>query len=463
MPPLLAPTAPTAPTALSVSGAAEPDGGDPVRAPIAHPQPDGGTGSPAADEPPFTELQARRLGPVRRYFAEHPVAMDWLVIVLLGVPGLVSAWFAANPWLSGALMLGGCAALYWRRRRPVAALVALAALALAAVAVAGDTSGFELGLAFGVYAVATDRSPRVAWSAVIGVNVGVFGALLLWGTWEPNGAVTPVIATSVGVLLLTLVAIAIGSSVRNRREHVQRLLDRANQFALERDQRERIATAAERTRIAREMHDVVAHGLSVMIALADGASASLARSPERSAAALTELATTGRNALADMRRILGVLRDGQVGSVFTAGAVTDGDVPLAPQPGGHDLGELIGTFRAAGLPVRLTVVGPAVPVDAGLELTIYRIVQEGLTNVLRHAPRAERIEVAVARADHTVTVTVTNDAGAGPLEAPVGSGQGLIGMRERAAVYGGTVEAGPGGSGWRLRVALRFEEKEEHA
>jgi signal transduction histidine kinase len=260
-------------------------------------------------------------------------------------------------------------------------------------------------------------------------------------------------------VFLSLVAIAIGTSVRNRRLHVAALVDRANALAVEREQGAQLAAAAERARIAREMHDVVAHSLSVMIALADGAGAALDRAPDRAREALDELSGTGRAALADMRRVLGALRD--------PGAPTDPGAPLDPQPGSLDLGRLVERFRTAGVPVRWTSTGPPLPPDAGLQLAVYRIVQESLTNVLRHAPGSARVEVVVASAPGRVDVTVTDAGspaggsggagGAAGTGSAAGSGRGLIGMRERAAVYGGRVEAGPHDGGWRVHAALTWD------
>ncbi|CAM3522567.1 sensor histidine kinase [Occultella aeris] len=433
-------------------------------------------------EVPFTELHARRLGPIRRYFAAHPVAMDRVVVAWFLVPALVSAFFVDSDGILLAVLavLAGVA-LFWRRHTPLRVLAALTTLSVIAIGATGSSGGFELALAFAIYTVATSYPPRIAWLALISANAAVAAALLIWGqltSLDPE--LTPLANALAGIVVtagFTLVALAIGTSVGNRRDHVQRLIDRANQLALERDQRELLAAATERARIAREMHDVVAHSLSVMIALADGAGASLTRSPDRSAEALRELSGTGRAALADMRRILGVLREdpaeravpGPAGSTGPAGSSTaeaagsDGDtaaLPMAPQPGTPALSDLVARFRATGLPVHLTFTGPALPDDAGLQLTVYRIVQEGLTNVLRHAPGASYISVTIARRDNAVTVSVRNDAGSGQT-GPAGSGKGLVGMRERAAVYDGTIEAGPDAGGWRLRAVLHFERTEE--
>ena len=406
---------------------------------------------------------------MRRYFLRHPVGMDLLVAGLYVVPAVIGALVeetAPDAALLVGALLGGLV-LLWRRRAAVRTAVLVGVLAVASLATLGTLNGLEVAIAFAVYAVAATARPRTAWVTLGALVLATSVAVLLWerpfvGPGGPRVSITAgsgdVVASRVGsvtgLLIVSLVAIAVGSSVRNRRLHVAALVDRANALAVERDQQTQLAAAAERARIAREMHDVVAHSLSVMIALADGAGAALERSPERAREALDELSGTGRAALADMRRVLGALRDPGPGTDPAAGA------PLDPQPGTVDLDRLVDGFRTAGLPVRWTSTGPPLPPDAGVQLAVYRIVQESLTNVLRHAPGTPRVDVLLAGAPGHVEVTVT-DAGPAPGAATAGgadpgSGRGLIGMRERAAVYGGRVEAGPHDGGWRVHARLTW-------
>ncbi|QOR69912.1 sensor histidine kinase [Ruania alkalisoli] len=399
-----------------------------------------------------------RRGPIRRFFVAHPIAMDVLLVVIFLVPHVVLRAVIDPRPAPYVTLLAAAAALFWRRHRPRTVLLTLCALIAIHVLVAGDTGGIELALAFSLYTVVTTYGSRAGWLGLAVATVVSSVAVLLWGDQSSAAEFTVdgepalldraayVAGNVVGILATLLVALAIGVSVRSRREQLQRLVDHANQFRLERDQREQIATANERARIAREMHDVVAHSLSVMVALADGARASVVKAPERSADALTELSRTGRSALGDMRRILGVLRE------------EDARATMEPQPDAPALEDLVAQFRAAGLEVAFSHSGPAIPDDAALQLTVYRIVQEGLTNVLRYAPRARRITVIVARRPHEVTVTVHNSRSDAPAERRPGSGQGLIGMRERAATYGGTVKAGPDDAGgWRTHATLVLE------
>jgi signal transduction histidine kinase len=203
------------------------------------------------------------------------------------------------------------------------------------------------------------------------------------------------------------------------------------------------------------MHDVVAHSLTVMISLSDGAAVVVRKSPERAGEVLGELSRTGRTALADMRRVLGVLRDDRSAA------------PRLPLASGVSLSELLEGFRTAGLPVHYSHTGPALPDDAAFQLTAYRIVQESLTNVLRYGRTLGRVDVSIVRSGPTVTIDVLDDgaglpghpspdAGTASAAGPglYGTGQGITGMTERARIYAGTVEAGRSARGWRVHAVL---------
>ncbi|PWE08195.1 two-component sensor histidine kinase [Streptomyces sp. BSE7F] len=248
-------------------------------------------------------------------------------------------------------------------------------------------------------------------------------------------------------LMSLLVAAAIGVTVRTRRDHTVALEDRARRLEIERDQQARLAAAAERTRIAREMHDIIGHNLSVITGLADGGRYAAAKSPERAAQALDAIAGTSRQALTELRRLLDVLRDDE-----------PAPADLTPQPALADLDRLLDGVRRAGLPVRATVQGdPAI--SPGRQLTLYRVIQEALTNTLKHAGPDATAGVSLAYATSgAVTLTVTDTGRGGPPTA--NSGRGLTGMRERTALYGGTLEAGPRPHperGWRVRLRLPEE------
>jgi len=408
---------------------------------------------PVPDDPPapFSELTTRRLGPVRRYFLRHPVAMDVLIVVIFTLNWLLTAVLAAEMSTTDAVVglvgsLVASAALVWRRRTPLVVTTVLTVLVVVTVALTGTTAAYELGVAFAVYAVAASRPPWAAWSTLVGVVVAIGVAILLWAdpvtaSVDETGRPIEMDPRPVGVVgfaVMALVALAIGINVRNRRLHIADLVARGNALARDREQQAELARAAERSLIAREMHDVVAHSLSVMIALADGAGVALERSPDKARLALDELSETGRTALADMRRVLGVL--------------AGGGAPLEPQPGHPDLDDLVEGFRAAGLTVRTRGLDAELPGDATVQLAVYRIAQESLTNALRHAPGCV-VDLALTATPHVVTVEVISQGGHPVAESP-GTGRGIIGMRERAGVYGGTVDAGPWRDGWRVLATL---------
>lgn len=409
---------------------------------------------------PPVEEDLRKRGPIRRFLRKHPWTTDLLVVlVFLGINLISTTTMPADSaYLS---IMAACAvALMWRRHRPLSVLTALTLLGLISILLLGHSGSVELGVAAALYTVVTVRGTRYGWLALIGTSAVFIAALLLWGTTDAAQSTasvsvsvdrtTYVSTVAASQLIMWLVAVAIGMNVQGRREQIARLVDQARQYRLERDQRELLAAASERARITREMHDVVAHSLSVMVALADGAHASLHKSPERTDTALGELSRTGRSALGDMRRILGVLRS----------EPTEAEAALSPQPGTPALEDLIERFRATGLEVAFVRSGRPPPEDAALQMTIYRIVQEGLTNVLRHAPEAPDIEVRLEHLEGHLMLSVRNGRPARPQEPRTGSGQGLIGMRQRAATYDGTVHAGAHDGGWLMRADLYFTETE---
>lgn len=263
------------------------------------------------------------------------------------------------------------------------------------------------------------------------------------------------------ISLLVVVGLLLLKIAQMGRERVDELTLRNKQLELEREQSEQIAVADERARIAREMHDIVAHSLTVIIAMSDGAAAAIDKNPEMAKTALQTMSQTGRNALADTRRLVGVLRtpteipkdlEAQPGP---SKASSLEEVRFTPSPDLGEIDSLIEQFRAAGLPITYQMTGGEVPSDGPLQLTIYRIVQESLTNILRHTPSSTAVEVKLDVVCDGITISVYNAtslAGINP-----GGGKGLVGMRERAAVYDGHVEAGPTPGGWRVTATLHWE------
>lgn len=305
-----------------------------------------------------------------------------------------------------------------------------------------------LGIVY--YTVAARKPQRQSWSAIAAGVVITSGFTSLW---DNNELVWRSILISA---LVTLSFALLGMNVRANRQATAALERRAEQLALERDQREQLAASQERSRIAREMHDVVAHSLSVMISLSDGALAALGRDPELARRAIAEVASTGRSALSDTRRLLGVLReDTEPLGEGVPGVEAETPAEFAPQPTEVSLKTLISQFRSTGLPVAFSESGPPLPDDAALRLAVYRIVQEALTNVLRYAADSSSIDVRVDRTHRDVVIAVENEAPQ-KANASLGSGKGLIGMRERVAVFDGTIETGPTATGWRVRATLQF-------
>ncbi|WP_327072158.1 histidine kinase [Kitasatospora purpeofusca] len=375
---------------------------------------------------------ARRPGRVPPRVADAALAAA-LFLLTLG-PGRVadSTGFA----LQTALVLP----LVWRRRAPRSAFAVIAAAALAqwllGVQLPADAA---LLVALGTV---TARAPyRSAWAAGL---VAVAGAVLAAARWAPEGRF---LASAAAMTAAVAASALLGANTRIRRAARAERLARLER---DRDERERRAVEEERARIARELHDSVTHGLSVVVALADA----LGHARPADASAVTaRIAETGRQALTDMRRALVLLQDDGTDSGADAGP---GDDRRSP-PGIGQLGALCERMEAAGLVTRLRVDGEAAGVPAAAQLTVHRLVQESLTNVLRHAPQGTRAEVRVSCAPGAVTVEVTDDGRAGGTgwTGSAGSGLGLTGMRERAAAFGGVLEAGPRpGDGWRVFVRL---------
>jgi signal transduction histidine kinase len=367
----------------------------------------------------------------------HPELADGAAVVVLA--GVSALWLVARTgdgvgvWVAVAGLLVPLAV---RRRRPVAVFAVLAAVAFVQWLTVEPLIS-DVALLVALFTVASERSWRLGAAAWAVMEVGVVLASLRWdlaGSW---------IRSLVALSGLAAVAALLGANLRSRRAHLAELTERAARLELERDQQAQIAAAAERTRIAREMHDVIAHSLAVIVAMADGAGAKLAREPDRAGAAIQAVSDVGRQALGETRRLLGVLRD------------QDGAVDLAPQPGLLRLDELVSQLRAAGLDAVLKLDGRRFEVTPGAELTVYRVAQEAATNTLKHAQRATGLRIRVVFDQPRVMVEVSDDGTGPPNRPPARGGHGLAGMRERVALYSGTVEAGPApGGGWVVRACL---------
>jgi signal transduction histidine kinase len=467
-----------------------------------------------------------------------PVDVTWTVF--LGVPGVaLSAQLSAAGQVTdthGPLAVAMWATLLiaplaWRRVRPVGSTAAVALAAAAHVIVGGVPLVLpaDIAILIALWSV-TVYGPAWAHRTAIAValaGAGLLGFAVLFGVGIRATDLNSVVALGIMSSIVALAVWSFGLVRRARFETLNALRDRAHRLELERDQQATIATAAERARIAREMHDIVAHSLSVIIAQADGGRYAAATNPDAAAHVLEVVAETGRAALADMRRLLGVLRsdDGRRGP-------GGGPAPLAPQPGmspvgartmpapssmapssaappsmasspaappssglsaadglaaagltpggapgaapsdptpdaaplptqidDAELGSLVDQARDAGMAVSLVRVGEARRLPPGAGLTLHRICQESLTNVRKHGGPGVKVTVVVRWGAAKVELEVSDDGrgAAAADDAPDGyqPGYGLLGMRERAAMFGGQVTAGPKpGGGWRVRFTM---------
>lgn len=400
---------------------------------------------------------------LRELDRRRPVLWDALLTVLavpVGVMPLIDGTWRMGAFdtdvslpLLWGLSVGFVLPLLWRRRAPLAVL-----LVLTGVGVVNAWTGAELQVRLValvvLYCVAVRMRPSAVVLAVVLVALPSWITAVRWMDGGLGSLLSPLVA-------FALVA-AVGVAVRYRRDYTAALVERAHRLETEQEQRARLAAAAERARIAGEMHDILGHHLSVITGLADGGGYAARKQPERATQALDAIGTTSRQALGELRRLLDVLHgDAGLPDEATAPAA------LAPQPTLDDLDALLDRVRKAGLPVSCTVHGrPPTPeaLGPGRQLTVYRVVQEALTNTLKHGG-GDGVEAAVTlsyRADGGVRATITDTGGSTgeePRAAEVTqhAGRGLGGMRDRAALYDGTLKAGrhsrPRG-GWQVCLFL---------
>jgi signal transduction histidine kinase len=376
---------------------------------------------------------------------QHPFAVDAALAAATFVVMVVLPAGSYWPSEGTALVLGTAliVPLAWRRRAPVpAAGVVIAAGLLELVLLDAFLAANYAALVM-VYSLAA-YAPR--WAGRAGLGIGLAGAVLAavrYFSYEAGDALV-LSAGSIGVAVVA--AWALGDLRRARMQRQAAMEERAQLLELERDQEMRLAATAERARIARELHDVVAHSLSVVIAQADGGRYAGKADPEAATGALEAIAATGRQALTDMRSLLGVLREG-------------GGDEYAPQPDVAAIPALVEDVRASGLDVDLIIEGTPRAMPAGPQLAAYRIVQESLTNVLKHAGPAGRAWVRLQWRPDALELSVLDD-GRGASAAMVdadGKGQGVRGMHERAWLHGGRLEAAPrAGGGFGVHAALPY-------
>ncbi|KJC63884.1 Signal transduction histidine kinase [Agreia bicolorata] len=399
----------------------------------------------------------RSPGLAAKVWQRHPRLVDVLVgltWILFTTPNLLVAstapafgWLPLVLFVAVVLVVAVCLVVF-RRRRPVLAFVITFIATLPLIALSPDL--LSLAVAFCVFAIAVHDSARRAWLAVGAATVVT---VVVWVTYlfidppflmaPPEGSrVSTAFTYAVTSLLVLLVAVFWGQSIGNRKRYIEGLLEHARHLERERDQQAQLAALAERSRIARDVHDIVSHSLSVIVRLSDGADAVFETEPKLAREAIGQLGGVARSSLTEMRRVMGMLES------------TPGSASSQSGTGFDDIPGLVEVYRGIGLPVELTLNGEA-PSQSGVQVAVFRVIQEALTNALRHASAPSLVEVYVDSGDD-VTVTVRNDGA--PSRAPADDdhvGRGLVGMRERAALYGGTLAAGPEDAGrWTVRLTL---------
>jgi len=409
------------------------------------PSPLGAAARPAREWPGEQlpdEISRGLFGQGRRLMRTHPLATDLLLVALLLASCSVwLAWSGISGSEPAIVQTALIVVLAGRRLYPSVVFVVASAIALLQWLLGFPLLG-DAVLLVALYTLAAYES-RIR--ALLATGVLEAGAAMAAVKWQPAGTVPrSLLFLSAMVVAALFAGLAAGSGSR----YLAWMDERARRLEVERDQQAVIAAAAERTRIARDLHDIVSHSLSVVITLADAAAVVGRADPARGTEAMTEASEVARQALTDLRAMLGVLRTDEPAAGLT------------PQPGLGDLGALVERIRATGLPVDLTVAGTPFPLGAAAELTTYRIVQEALTNTLRHAA-AGRASVTITYNRPQVRVRVTDDGSARAADSlRTGGGHrghGIDGMRERAALHGGTLRAGPNPdapAGWLVEATL---------
>ena len=403
-------------------------------------------------QPPAPETApapaARRFGDPFRWIIENPVKVD---LVIFGAGALMVLLFALGTgsygwWTVFTVPMIASAAVC--RARPGLGVGLIGGLAVLHVLLAMPVVGGDVLTFYALFCAVAYGRPAVHAAGVIAGFLGTLVQSTVWGVitaFDPYGSVVQGIIVFVSLMVvgsITVTAVwALANLQRARVRQLELSREAAEQAVREREQRTALAVADERARIAREMHDVVAHSLSVIIAQADGGRYVAAQKPEQAVDVLGTIGETGRAALADMRSLLGVLRH-------------EDETSFGPQPGPEMLGDLVERVRTAGLRVSLEVQGDLQGIPQAIGMSLFRLVQEALTNVLKHAGPGAAAAVRIIRHPARLEVEIIDD-GRGLDTDSDGQGHGITGMRERMAVFGGELDAGPlPGRGFRVRARL---------
>lgn len=396
------------------------------------------------------------LDSTRQWLRAHPLATDAMLAAGALVSMIVGSF--ADPHgphgptfgtrtpepFSLVLMVLGAATLVLRRRRPRAVLAMTCGLSLLELTTGEPRAPVAMCAVIALYTVAAHTDRPTTWRIGLLTMAGLTGVAMLAGPlpWYAQ--------ENIGIFAWTGMAAAAGDAVRSRRAFVDAIRERAERAERTRDEEARRRVAEERLRIARDLHDVVAHHIALVNVQAGVAAHVMDKRPDQAKEALAHVRDASRSALNELRATVGLLR--QSG---------DPEAPTEPAPGLTVLDELVDTFRHAGLPVQVIVQlgGDTDRLPAAVDLAAYRVIQEALTNVRKHAGPGAKAEVSVVRVGPSVEVTVLDDGGTGDEGAPdttdPGGGHGLLGMRERAGALGGSCFAGPRyGGGYRVHAIL---------
>jgi signal transduction histidine kinase len=362
-----------------------------------------------------------------------------LAAVLVGVRAVEAHGLQRASWLGYALSVLAAAIVAGRRRWPLAVFVFTLAIALLAIALASPSGAISLPVLIAIYTLAQVEQRRRAVLLALGAGIALALArgLFQYKGWsDARTAVEPALA---------LAALFLGWALASHRAYIAEIQARAAQAERTREEEARRRVDAERLRIARELHDVLAHGIATINVQAGVAAHVLPERPERAAEALRTIKATSKEALRELRGILGVLRE------------ADASEPREPTPGLSQIERLVDATSDAGVPTDVRISGQRRALPATVDLAAYRIVQESLTNVLRHAEGASAL-VAIGYSEQEMTISVEDDGHAGTSSADSnanGHGHGILGMRERAHALGGELDAGPRADGG-FRVYARL-------
>ncbi|MFI1762859.1 sensor histidine kinase [Streptomyces sp. NPDC020800] len=380
----------------------------------------------------------------------HPLALDAAIAAAVLVCMVVGSfvvprgdngvtWGVRTPEsLSLLLMTLGAAALVFRRRAPKTVLAVTGTVSLIEFVTGDPRAPVAMTAVVALYTVASTTDRTTTWRVGLLTMTVLTAAAILGGTlpWYAQ--------ENLGVLAWTGIGATAGDAVRSRRAVVQAIRERAERAERTREEEARRRVAEERLRIARDLHDVVAHHIALVNVQAGVAAHVMDKRPDQAKEALAHVREASRSALGELRATVGLLRQSD-----------DPEAPTEPAPGLSRLDELVGTFRNAGLPVQVARTDHGTELPAAVDLAAYRIIQEALTNAQKHAGPDAKAEVSVVRVGPHIEVTVLDDGGGAGGEPGAGGGHGLLGMRERVTALGGTLTTGPRyGGGFRVHAIL---------